>query len=111
MRSSRSISPPPLVRGDGSSTLAPTVCSTDGADAYGLSKRRGERCEGLTSAVIFRTSIVGREHGPQRGLLEWFLSERTDAKGFEDQRWNGITALAWAKLALQALEVPASLAP
>jgi dTDP-4-dehydrorhamnose reductase len=80
-------------------------------DAYGLSKRLGELCAGLTRAVIFRTSIVGRESGPSRGLLEWFLSERTSVKGFDDQRWNGITTLTWAKLALSALQNPAELGP
>jgi dTDP-4-dehydrorhamnose reductase len=74
--------------------------------AYGLSKRLGELSAAVPGAdvVIFRTSLVGPEADSARGLLAWFLSQAGPVKGWSDHRWNGITTLRWARLALDAAE-------
>lgn len=73
----------------------------DATDAYGLSKRLGERGLVGSGAYVLRTSIIGPERGSSRGLLGWFLSQTGAVDGYEDQVWNGITSLDWAKLCLQ----------
>ena len=74
---------------------------TDAVDLYGLSKRLGELCLTMGSAVILRTSVVGPEPAP-RSLLAWYLAQAAPVPGFVNQRWNGITSLSWAQCALRA---------
>ncbi len=85
----------------------------DELGAYGLSKRLGELCGDVpgSDVVIFRTSMVGPEASSARGLLAWFLAQDGPVKGWSDHRWNGITTLRWARLALAAAEgqIPAGL--
>jgi dTDP-4-dehydrorhamnose reductase len=78
----------------------------DELGAYGLSKRLGELCAAVPGAdvVIFRTSLVGPEPGSARGLMAWFLAQAGPVRGWSDHRWNGITTLRWARLALDAAE-------
>lgn len=74
----------------------------DSLDPYGISKRLGELVVAKTRAtvVVLRTSLVGPEEGTARGLLAWFLAQKQAVNGWVDHRWNGITTLAWAELAL-----------
>ena len=90
------------------------VCDIpDELGAYGLSKRLGELCADVpgSDVVIFRTSMVGPEPASARGLLAWFLAQEGRVRGWTDHRWNGITTLRWAHLALAAAEgsIPAGL--
>ncbi len=71
----------------------------DATDDYGLSKRLGEGCLAFPGVVVLRTSIVG----PGGGLLGWFLGQPGPVEGWTDHVWNGITTLAWAGLAADAL--------
>ena len=73
----------------------------DATDAYGLSKRLGERCVELGRAVVLRTSIVGLDVGAPRSLISWYLAQSEPVPGYENVRWNGITTLEWAHLALR----------
>lgn len=73
--------------------------SPNATDPYGVSKRIGEGCLGWGNVVVLRTSIVGPG---ERGLLGWFLRQPR-AEGWADHYWNGITTLAWAKIAAAAL--------
>jgi dTDP-4-dehydrorhamnose reductase len=62
----------------------------DARDLYGRSKLLGEvdrdRC------LTIRTSMVGREIGSARGLIEWFLSRRGESvPGFTRARFSGLT--------------------
>jgi dTDP-4-dehydrorhamnose reductase len=85
---------------------------TDGRDPYGLSKRIGEPSHAC--AVVLRCSIVGPELGPPRSLLGWFLAGSSPVDGYVNHRWNGITSLEWARLALTlppGLHQPACAAP
>lgn len=70
-------------------------------DDYGLSKRLGEGCATFPNVVVLRTSIVGPG---ERGLLGWFLRQPGPVDGWTDHIWNGITTLAWAELAADAIE-------
>jgi dTDP-4-dehydrorhamnose reductase len=72
-------------------------------DAYGLSKRVGEACVAAPNVVVLRTSIVGPPAGAGRGLLGWFLQAESPVDGWVDHIWNGITTLAWAELAADAV--------
>ena len=36
--------------------------------------------------------------------MGWFLSQKGGVKGFTNHRWNGITTLEWAKIALEVIE-------
>ncbi len=77
--------------------------SPDSVDAYGLSKRLGERGLAKSRALILRTSIIGPGQGSTRGLLGWFLSQSDAVDGYEDHIWNGITSLEWAKVCLRII--------
>jgi dTDP-4-dehydrorhamnose reductase len=84
---------------------------TNARDAYGLSKRLGELALHAGRVVVLRCSIVGLDPGRARNLLSWFLSQQTQVRGYTNQRWNGITALEWAKLAERALRADPQLPP
>ena len=62
----------------------------DARDLYGRSKLLGEvDSEGC---LTIRTSMVGREIGSSRGLIEWFLSRRGETvKGFTRAGFSGLT--------------------
>jgi dTDP-4-dehydrorhamnose reductase len=62
----------------------------DATDLYGRSKLLGEvDAEGC---LTVRTSMVGREIGSARGLLEWFMSRRGETvPGFTRARFSGLT--------------------
>jgi dTDP-4-dehydrorhamnose reductase len=83
----------------------------DAVDPYGLSKRLGERCLELGRVVVLRTSIVGLERGSARSLLSWYLSQVEPVKGQQNVLWNGITTLAWARVALSAARGDAAFPP
>jgi dTDP-4-dehydrorhamnose reductase len=74
------------------------------ADAYGRMKLLGE--PSASNALTFRCSIVGPNPVKKTGLLEWVLSQPSDAtiKGYDDQRWNGVTTLQFAKLCAQIFQ-------
>jgi len=62
----------------------------DARDLYGRSKLLGE-VDG-PGCITIRTSMIGREIGSARGLLEWFLSHRGETvKGFTRARFSGLT--------------------
>jgi len=62
----------------------------DARDLYGRSKLLGE-VEG-PGCVTVRTSMIGREIGSARGLLEWFLSQRGGTvRGFTRARFSGLS--------------------
>lgn len=69
----------------------------DARDLYGRSKLLGEVDE--PDCVTLRTSMVGREIGSARGLVEWFLSERgKTVRGFTRARFSGLTTAELARV-------------
>jgi dTDP-4-dehydrorhamnose reductase len=79
----------------------------DAADDYGRSKVLGEGVARWPNATVVRVSIIGPDiAGPGaagRGLLGWMLAQPADVplRGFTNHRWNGITTLEWARVAVE----------
>ena len=71
----------------------------DAVDIYGITKSEGEKDSG--NKMLIRTSIIGPEITPGRSLLNWFLELEVGSRvnGFQNHMWNGITTLAFAKVA------------
>jgi dTDP-4-dehydrorhamnose reductase len=58
-------------------------------DLYGFSKYLGEvNCK---DALEFRTSIIGHEINSRQGILEWFLSQKKNCKGFKNSFFSGLS--------------------
>jgi dTDP-4-dehydrorhamnose reductase len=67
----------------------------DSLDTYGLSKYLGEP----NGAMVIRTSIIGREQGTQRSLLEWARSKAgTQVNGYTNHFWNGVTSREFGRI-------------
>jgi len=67
----------------------------DAEDLYGRSKLLGEVRGG--DCVTLRTSIIGRELGSSRGLLEWFLGQNGGTvSGYRRAIFSGFTTHALA---------------
>ena len=60
----------------------------DARDIYGLSKLLGE-VSGNPNAVTIRTSIIGHESGRAASLIDWFLSQSGEVKGFTKAVFSG----------------------
>lgn len=86
-----------------------TDCVFDGADGgyretdianatdlYGRSKLLGE--VDYPNAVTLRTSIIGRELNSAHSLLDWFLSQKGEVRGFTKARFSGLTTLELARV-------------
>lgn len=72
-------------------------------DIYGQTKGVGEP----SSCHVIRTSIIGPEpFGQKVSLLEWFLKQTGDCRGYTNHIWNGITTLELAKYIESLLLVP-----
>lgn len=61
----------------------------DAEDLYGRSKLLGEVVDDL-NAITLRTSIIGRELMTHNGLVEWFLSQRGQVRGFSEAIFSGL---------------------
>jgi dTDP-4-dehydrorhamnose reductase len=70
----------------------------DASDPYGQTKSLGEAPG--DHVLNLRCSIIGPERGRADSILSWLLSHPRGARvpGYEDQRWNGITTLHFARL-------------
>lgn len=53
----------------------------------------------MPNTTTFRTSIIGREIGTKRNLLDWFLANdtRSTVSGWTQVFWNGITTHTLAR--------------
>lgn len=69
----------------------------DAKDLYGLSKNLGE-IKNLNT-VTLRTSIIGPEKGKRKySLLEWFLLQQKEIKGFDKVFFSGLTTYEFSKI-------------
>lgn len=66
------------------------------SDIYGQTKRIAESI--MKDSLIIRTSTIGHEFFFKKGLLEWFLSIKSECKGFDKAYFNGLTTLELAKV-------------
>ncbi len=75
-------------------------------DDYGWTKALGESVASPGRAWVIRVSIIGPDRGGGHGLMGWFLRQAGPVNGFTNHRWNGITTLAWAELAVRIIDAP-----
>lgn len=70
----------------------------DALDAYGKTKSLGE----APHIYNLRCSIIGPEEKTHTSLLDWFLAQ-TEANGFTNHLWNGITTYHFSKICQGAI--------
>ncbi len=80
----------------------------DARDLYGRSKLLGEVHD--PQAVTLRTSIIGLELVRRKSLVEWFLAQKGEAKGFTRAIYSGFTTLEMARIIERVLTVDTDLA-
>lgn len=68
----------------------------DAQDVYGRSKLLGE--VDYPHAVTLRTSIVGHELNSERSLINWFLSQQGQIKGFTKALFSGLPTVEIARV-------------
>lgn len=76
----------------------------DCADLYGRSKLIGE--VDYDDHLTIRTSIIGRELGTSRNLLEWFFAQEGDIKGFDNAFFTGVSTRALAEIIVTLCNKP-----
>lgn len=70
---------------------------SDAKDLYGKSKHLGE-LENYDHCVTLRTSIIGHELNTQYGLIEWFLAQKQQVKGFTKAIYTGFPTIELAHI-------------
>jgi len=68
----------------------------DANDLYGLSKRLGEVY--AASSVTLRTSIIGHELEGNRSLVDWFLNQNVEVKGFRKAIFSGLPTIELSRV-------------
>ena len=68
----------------------------DGNDVYGRTKYLGE--VRYPHCITLRTSIIGREIKGYYGLIEWFLRQENEVKGFTKAIFSGLTTDEFSKV-------------
>jgi dTDP-4-dehydrorhamnose reductase len=68
----------------------------DASDLYGRSKALGETIQG--NSITLRTSTIGHELNTNYGLLEWFLSQDKECKGFSKAIFSGLPSVVFAEV-------------
>ncbi|MDA9287289.1 SDR family oxidoreductase [Amylibacter sp.] len=68
----------------------------DSIDLYGVSKRLGEI--NYPNTITLRTSIIGHELNGNRSLIDWFLSQENNVKGFSKAIFSGLPTVEIARL-------------
>lgn len=69
---------------------------TDSTDYYGKSKALGEVID--FKNVTIRTSTIGHELNSNYGLLEWFLSQSGECKGYRRAIFSGMPTVVFAQV-------------
>ena len=68
----------------------------DARDVYGKSKALGE--VDYLNAITLRTSTIGHELQSTFGLLDWFLSQERQCKGYERAIFSGLPTVVFAQV-------------
>lgn len=68
---------------------------SDAEDLYGLSKYIGELND-FENAVTLRTSIIGHELSTNKSLIDWFLLQENQVKGFRKAIFSGLPTVELA---------------
>lgn len=69
---------------------------SDATDLYGKTKFLGEL--NYLHCLTVRTSFIGHELDTKHGLLEWFLSQKKQAKGFTNAIYSGMPTVLIAQV-------------
>ena len=70
--------------------------SFNAQDLYGVSKYLGE--VSYSHSITLRTSIIGHELQSKRSLVEWFLSQETQCKGYTRAFFSGLPTIVLAQI-------------
>jgi dTDP-4-dehydrorhamnose reductase len=70
---------------------------SDATDLYGKSKYMGE-LHGQPHAITLRTSIIGHELNSNHALVDWFLSQQGEVRGFSRALFSGLPAIELARV-------------
>ncbi len=70
--------------------------ATDARDVYGKSKALGELY--CPHTITLRTSTIGPELETQYGLLEWFLKQGNECKGYTRAIFSGLPTVVFAEI-------------
>ena len=70
---------------------------SDAEDLYGKSKYIGELHD-LPHAITLRTSIIGHELDSNYALVDWFLSQEGEVKGFTKAIFSGLPTVELARV-------------
>jgi dTDP-4-dehydrorhamnose reductase len=73
----------------------------DPIDLYGRTKLLGET--GYDHTLTIRTSIIGRELAGAHGLLEWFLAQEGEVRGYTKAIFSGVTTQTLAETIAQLI--------
>jgi dTDP-4-dehydrorhamnose reductase len=68
----------------------------DAQDLYGRSKLLGE--VDYDNAITLRTSIIGHEVNSRHGLVDWFLSQKGQVKGYRKAIFSGLPTVELARV-------------
>lgn len=68
----------------------------DASDLYGRSKLLGE--VNYAPHLTLRTSIIGHEQGSNHSLVDWFLNQTGEVKGFNKAIFSGVPTVYMAEL-------------
>ena len=68
----------------------------DAQDLYGRSKLLGE--VDYDNAITLRTSIIGHEINSHHGLIDWFLSQNNQVKGYRKAVFSGLPTVELARV-------------
>lgn len=66
-------------------------------DLYGISKYLGE-IHNNHKAITLRTSIIGHELDTSNALVDWFLSQKNECKGFSQAIFSGLPTFELARI-------------
>ena len=70
--------------------------NSDAQDLYGKTKFLGEVVS--SNDITLRTSIIGHELETSHSLLEWFLSQENEVKGFRKAIFSGLPTIELARI-------------
>lgn len=70
--------------------------SSDATDLYGKTKFIGEVAG--KNALTLRTSIIGHELTSRRALVDWFLSQQGQVKGYTRAIFSGVPTVEFARI-------------
>lgn len=68
----------------------------DAYDLYGRTKFLGE--VSYENSITLRTSIIGHELNRAKSLLDWFLAQRVEVKGFRKAIFSGLPTIEIARV-------------